>query len=127
MAEIGSIIGTIIQSLFNTPSVNANYICHAEKIYVTWTFSKEDTGYIIYRNGEEIFNGTTQEFQNAGNMFLPTDHNTNLFSKSHSELMYIDTDIKKNKSYTYEIQAYRITDTRTLLSEKSISYTVKTE
>ena len=127
MAEIGSIVGTIIRSLFNTPSVNADYICHTERIYVTWTYSKEDTGYIIYRDGKEIFNGTIEEFQNAGNMFLPTDHNTNLFSKSYSELMYIDTDIKKHKSYTYKVQAYRTTETRTLLSEKSFSYTVRTE
>jgi hypothetical protein len=127
MAEIGSITGTVIRSLFNTPSIKADYVCHAEKVYMTWTFSKEDTGYIIYRNGKEIFNGTIEEFQNAGNMFLPTDHNTNLFSKSHSELMYIDTDIKKHKNYTYEVQAYKIIDERTSLSEKSIRYTVTTE
>jgi hypothetical protein len=127
VAEIGSIVGTIIRSLFNTPAINADYVCHAERVYVTWTFSKEDTGYIIYRNGKEIFNGTIEEFQNAGNMFLPTDHNTNLFSKSRSELMYVDTDIKKHKSYTYEVQAYKVTETRTSLSEKSLSYTVRTE
>lgn len=127
MAEIGSIVGTIIRSLFNTPSVKADYVCHADRVYLTWVFSKADTGYIIYRNGEEIFNGTIEEFQNAGNMFLPTDHNTNLFTKTRSELMYIDTDIKKHKSYSYEVQAYRIVDDRTSLSEKSMSYTVRTE
>jgi hypothetical protein len=118
VAEIGSIVGTVIRSLFNTPSVKADYVCHAERIYVTWTFSKEDTGYIIYKNGKEIFNGTIEEFQNAGNMFLPTDYNTNLFSKTRSELMYIDTDIKKYKSYSYKVQAYRIFDNRVILGEK---------
>lgn len=127
MAEIGSIVGTVIRSLFNTPSIKADYVCHAEKVYVTWTFSKEDTGYIIYRNGKEIFNGIIEEFQNAGNMFLPTDHNTNLFFKTRSELMYIDADIKKHKNYTYVVQAYRTTDERTSLSEKSMSYTITTE
>ena len=127
MAEIGSIVGTTIRSLFNTPTIKATYVCHANCIYITWVFSKEDTGYIIYRDGKEIFNGTILEFQKAGNMFLPTDHNTNLFSKSHRELMYIDTDIKKHKNYTYEVQAYKITDARTSLSDKSISYTVRTE
>lgn len=127
MAEIGSIIGTTIRSFFNTPPVKATYVCHANRIYITWVFSREDTGYIIYRNGEEIFNGTIQEFQNAGHMFLPTDRDTNLFSLSRRELMYIDTDIKKNKNYTYQVQAYRTTDTRTTLSEKSLGYTVRTE
>ena len=127
MAELGSIIGTKIRSLFNTPALNVDYVCHAEKAYLTWTFSKEDTGYIIFRDGKEIFNGTTEEFQNAGNMFLPTDHNTNLFSKTRSELMYIDGDVKKHKYYCYEVQAYRIVDDRTYLSEKSMSYAIKTE
>ena len=127
MAEIGSIVGTIIRSLFNTPIAKATYVCHAERIYLTWVFSKADTGYIIYRNGKEIFNGTIEEFQNAGHMFLPTDHDTNLFTKTRSELMYIDTDIKKHKSYSYEVQAYRTSDGHTSLSEKSISYTIRIE
>lgn len=127
MAELGSITGTKIRSLFNTPSVKVDYVCHAEKNYIMWFFSKEDTGYIIFRDGKEIFNGTIAEFQNAGNMYLPTDHDTNLFTRTRSYLMYIDTDIKKHKSYTYEVQAYKKIDERIYLSEKSASYTVKTE
>ena len=127
MAELGSITGTTIRSLFNTPPLRATYVCHADSIYVTWPFSREDTGYIIYRDGKEIFNGTILEYQNAGNMFVPTDHNTNLFSKTRRELMYIDKDIKKNKSYSYQVQAYKATEGHTYLSEKSMSYTVATE
>lgn len=131
MAEIGSITGNIIPISIRTPRMaGAGYICHANAVYAAWWFDKDDTGYIVYRNGVEIANHTIDEFRNAAKMFNNTDHDTNLFSRSHDKLIYEDNplELKKFKEYKYSVRAYREFEKGVyILSEMSDEAVIKTE
>lgn len=118
MADIGSIQGREVPVRFKTPVFSGPaYICHADAAYISWYWNSADTGYIIYRDGIEIFNGTTKEFRNAAKMFNNTDHDTNFFSRSHDKLIYEDdsTVLKKFHEYKYTVRAYMETDDEGIL------------